>query len=43
MRTTTKPGKTERGDYVCPYHRKNPEKPYAGCTCSIAYTREELK
>ena len=30
-------GKAKVFHRVCPYHRKHPGKPFAGCTCSSAY------
>ena len=33
----TKKSLTKKTVHVCPFHRKFPDKPYAGCTCSAKY------
>lgn len=36
-----KPMKTETKWHVCPFHKENPGKPYAGCTCSVGVSARE--
>jgi hypothetical protein len=37
-----KPGKVEVKHFVCDYHKRNPNKKYAGCTCSSIYTLKRI-
>ena len=38
-----KPQITKSEFYPCDFHRKNPGKPYAGCTCCGSYSSRDKK